>query len=105
MNNFNNNFNNNKSSQLYPDEAYSAPQPKQEEGQTNPILPLLLSAMQNNGEKDNNSLLSSLLSGMSGDSQGQLIQTLTSSLNKKKKEETKPLSGEEKPFPKNDYLY
>lgn len=99
MNNFNNNSNN-KSSQLYPDEAYSTTQTKQE-NQSNPILPLLLSAMQK--DNDNNALLTSLLSGMSGN-QEQLIQTLTTSLNKKKKE-AKPLSNDEKPFPKNDYIY
>ena len=105
MNETNNNFNK-KSSQLYPDEAYNSQQSKPDDSQQgNPLLPLLLSALQSNGDKDNNALLSSLLSGMPGSNQGQLIQTLASSLNKKKKEPSKPLSSEEKPFPKNDLLF
>lgn len=108
MNNFNNNFKNNKTFQLYPDEAYPEQDQKnaeQSQGGQNPLLPLLLAAMKNGDNQDNSALLS-MLGGMSGNNQSQLIQTLTSSLNnKKKKEEVSPLSSDEKPFPRDEFLY
>ena len=120
MNNVSNNFFKNVKRDnklpLYPEEAYSLQnnQSFQQEHEKNdpagimqnPLLPLLLSSLQGGGSGDNMAMLTKMLSGMNGNQTNQLIETLTTSLNKNKKKEATKTSAvsSEKPFPKNEYL-
>jgi len=98
-----NNQNNEKP--LYPEEAYT-PQNNQSNEQKseqnfmdNPLLPLLLSSMQGGDNKD---IMPKLLSALGGNN-AKLIETLTSTMTKKKDKKETP-SGVSRSFPKNEYL-
>jgi len=88
---------------LYPEEAYTPQNNQNNEQKTeqnfmdNPLLPLLLSSMQ---EGDNKDIMPKLLSALGGNN-SKLIETLTSTMSKKKDKKETP-SGASRSFPKNE---
>ena len=92
---------------LYPEEAYKNQEQKSEEKPSqnfldNPLIPLLLTSLQQ-GDSSNNDMLSKMLGAMTGGN-NKLVEMLASSLNTKKNKKEVPKETSSKPFPKNEYF-